>query len=95
MHASQEISVGRSPIPGEFEDGSYVPVRGLSVLIARTASGRPSLGSQHPRSPTNCFDRDHRSTASPRPCLAAAPVPVWAAIVFQAWHTVCSTIAPP
>ena len=51
----------------EFEDGSYLPVRGLWSCIARTASGSSSLGSQHPRSPTNCFDQDHWSHSQPAP----------------------------
>ena len=54
-------------IPVGFEDGSYPPVRGSRSCIARTACGRPLLGSQHPRSPTNCFDRDHRSHSQPAP----------------------------
>ena len=59
----------------EFEDGGYVPVRGLGACIARTASGSSSPGSQHPRSPTNCFDQDHRSHSQPASRLSLA---LWA-----------------
>ena len=51
----------------EFEDGSYVPVRGFTVLHREDGVWKAIAGSQHPRSPTNCFDRDHRSHSQPAP----------------------------
>ena len=72
MRASQETLVGRSPNPG-FEDGSYVPVHGLTILHREEGVWKLIAAVAAPAIANSCFDRITDRTASPRLGLAASP----------------------